>query len=576
MQLSNLRDFNASTLEFVADTQLTGTGSDPRSLATDTSNTAPVSYTGTRNYYIDPSSAGYSITTSAASIEEGETATFTIQPRGIADGTIIDYVVSGITNSDINTTTSSALTGSLTINAANDAHTLTFNTLRDNIVDSDIITVNIYATGTTMPSLAEASITVTNLLPLLSGTTANSGVIGATSMILNGIDSTLDLSQFPFGIITIGVNNYNFTSTPIRNADNTVTFTIRAAATAWSTGASYTIDPEAEAYNVTFSSTNINEGGTITATLNTRGVTDGTNVAFTLSNSTQFYNLPSTLEFTVNNNTATFEFTPLLDGVERTNIPQEVTLTLTPTMQTYNFGINNFSTPDNTGAFFGRSVDTIVARPFGNSVRATSTTIDLQFPRFVASGTTQWRTIIPATGTLRFGNGENTAEIAYTSWDRRFSDTPDTAGVQGQLRFQLATPVGYTVMAMLYGGNARGTLNFGTGSSAVNYDGNIKQATAIELDTLPGMGVTVPYGIAAVSTGNMATTNSASEGFNKVDIIFPEGAYGRESGFRNIPQQGTIRFQNQDDSTFTDLTYDSWDTTHVYSTRPFPTRASRL
>ena len=613
-----------------------------------------------------PTTQQYTLTSSATSIDEGQSVTFTLSTAsGVADGTVVNYTTSGIVASDL-AAGSSPLTGTLTTNTTTPP-TLTYNLAVDSRVDTDTITVtiedvtpartfvmhatggsgtinprNFYIesidgqttytggiynnvnfvdfqdstdasddfweflfangdlfsgtinvtleggtrTGTVGPILdiadwssngfranntfgsatnadlwsgtspeirreiVSASVTVNDVVPP-PATTANDGIVGDTTVIVSGIPSTFDLSAEygTFGTITINTNIYQYDTAPVRQSDNTVVFTIRSAPAAWSIGDTVELDTTTPLYRVTFDNTNINEGGIITATLNTKNVADGT-IPFTLNNNNEFFNLGTT-EFNLVNGTATFEFITLLDGAERT-ASQEVTLTLTATSQEFTFNINNFSNPDNTDTFFGRQSNTIVGF-FRSAQSRTSGSLNVILPRHLG-GLAHYMQAIPQSGTLTLG--ENIT-ATYTGFDEASSGSGDN---EGSYRFTGVSTISSADLEALYG--PRNT------STTVAYEGNIKTTTAVEINTNDGFGVNYPYGWTITNIGTQQTLSSTSEGFNTIDIVFPEGAYGRESGFRNIPQSGTLMIQRQDSSTIYTLTYDSWDTTRTFYSRP--------
>ena len=107
-----------------------------------------------------------SLNRSAASVNEGNSITFTVSTTDVADGTTVGYTVTGISSADLS---SGSLTGSITINS--DTGSVTFGIAADNLTEgSETLTITLAATDSAGDSTGSLSSTAvindTSLSPL--------------------------------------------------------------------------------------------------------------------------------------------------------------------------------------------------------------------------------------------------------------------------------------------------------------------------------------------------------------------------------------------------------------------------
>jgi hypothetical protein len=107
-----------------------------------------------------------SLNRSAASVNEGNSITFTVSTTDVADGTTVGYTVTGISSADLS---SGSLTGSITINS--DTGSVTFGIAADNLTEgSETLTITLAATDSAGDSTGSLSSTAvindTSLTPL--------------------------------------------------------------------------------------------------------------------------------------------------------------------------------------------------------------------------------------------------------------------------------------------------------------------------------------------------------------------------------------------------------------------------
>ena len=272
----------------------------------------------------DTSVAGtvsYTLSSSAAAVDEGDSVTITLTTTNVDDATTAAYTITGVTSADIG---GESLTGNFTVNSntanlvltlANDVTTEgpeTLNIALNNGEDNINITINDTSTAAA-PTFA------------LSGDVSAVNEGGTVSITLT-TTATDDATTVPYTITGVGADDLtagsitgNFTITS--NTD-TLVFTFAEDVTTEGTETmTLALDNGQDSINITVNDTSIapaatyalansansvNEGETLTITLTTENVADSTTVPYTITGV-----LPADIDdnlltgnFTVNSNTA--------------------------------------------------------------------------------------------------------------------------------------------------------------------------------------------------------------------------------------------------------------------------------
>lgn len=255
----------------------------------------------------------YTLSRSAASVNEGGSFTITLNTTQLADGTTVPYTITGIQAGDI----TQSLTGNFTVVGNTD--TLTFTTVADATTEGnqtftisaggDSISVVINDTslgpaysiagGFNVASVNEDG--STNVVLTVSGENVPNGTTVPYALSGTGITSNdISLSSLS-GSITMNSNigTLTFTATPDSFTEGTETLTATLSGTDSNgktvvaiPGGSLTdsvniLDtsqtPPSATYTLSRSATSVNEGGSFTITLNTTNVPAGTNVPYTIT-----------------------------------------------------------------------------------------------------------------------------------------------------------------------------------------------------------------------------------------------------------------------------------------------------
>jgi hypothetical protein len=264
----------------------------------------------------DTSVSTYSISSSASSVSEGSSITFTVTTTGVPDGTTLYYTCSNQSNisPDSGSFTINSNTGTFNISADQDIlidETDTFNvSVRTGSITGDVVVTSsdISITNTTSFSISvDASV---NEGESLTFDITSTGVPDGSVLYyyISGASST-DLSSLNGSFI---VNN-NTSSVTVNilqdfNADtDIITFEIRTApaGTAISTSSQVTINDSPYTLTITPASTvvyesTVNSTSTITFDISGTGIPDGTQIDYTYSgiNSNDISPFSGTVTFT--------------------------------------------------------------------------------------------------------------------------------------------------------------------------------------------------------------------------------------------------------------------------------------
>ena len=248
--------------------------------------------------------ATYSLSSSAASVNEGSSVTITLTTTNVVNGTSIGYIVSGIESGDI----SESLTGNFIVTG--NTATATFNITADattegaqtmllsliGVSESVSVTVNDTSITPLVPgyAVAPAAGNVDEGTALLFNVTT-SNVADATTLywsVTSASDFAVSTGSFT---ITSGASTFSVTPTADETTEGVETFTasIRTGSvggTIVATSSSVTINDVsttpgggAESYSLAASSTSLQEGEKTTFTLTTANVADATSVPYTIS-----------------------------------------------------------------------------------------------------------------------------------------------------------------------------------------------------------------------------------------------------------------------------------------------------
>jgi plastocyanin len=247
--------------------------------------------------------ATYSLSSSAASVNEGSSVTITLTTTNVANGTSVGYLISGIESGDI----SESLTGNFTVTG--NTATATFNITADATTEgaqtmllsligiSETVSVTINDTSTTPVVPGYAITPDANNVNEGSNLTFNvttTNVADATTLywtVTNDSDFATSNGSFT---ITSGAGSFTVTPTADETTEGAETFTasIRTGSvggTIVATSSSVTINDTsttpggAESYSLAASSSSLQEGEKTTFTLTTTNVADATDVPYTIT-----------------------------------------------------------------------------------------------------------------------------------------------------------------------------------------------------------------------------------------------------------------------------------------------------
>lgn len=250
---------NTGSLAITLENDLTTEGSETLTVTLDATDSAGTSTGGlsdnvtVNDTSLTPGPSYDSLTSSASSINEGSSVTFTVSTSNVIDGTTVGYTVSGISLSDLS---SGSLTGNITINSNTGDVSFT--------LDNDVTT--------------EGSETMTLTLAATDSASTATGSL-ARSVTVN------DTSQAPTPTYSVSpaANNvnegssltFNVTTTNVSNG-TTLYWTVTNAGDFGTSSGSFTINSDAGSFSVTPTADTTTEGAeTFQAQIRT-GSTSGT------------------------------------------------------------------------------------------------------------------------------------------------------------------------------------------------------------------------------------------------------------------------------------------------------------
>jgi len=277
----------------------------------------------------------YTLTSSTALVNEGSSVTFTLSTANVANGTVLPYVISGISSGDLS---SGSLTGSFTVfnDSASTSITLANDVLTEGTetatlstaVGSVTVTVNdtsrapTYSIGRSMSAVNEGS-SVTFTL--------------STQNVPNGTEVPYTISGISLADITSGsltgsftVNNNLATASFILAADALTegTETLTLSTSVGSVAVDVNDTSKNPTYAISRSIYNVNEGSSVTFTLSTTDVSNGTTIPYTISGISLSDLSSGSLSgnFTVSNNLATANVSLTADNL--TEGTEQITIAL--------------------------------------------------------------------------------------------------------------------------------------------------------------------------------------------------------------------------------------------------------
>ena len=278
--------------------------------------------------------ATYSLTRSSATVNEGDTVTFTLTTTNVTNGTTVPYTITGIQDADI----VGNLTGNFTVTS--NSATLAIETIADATTEgSETLTVTLDGLGVTLPVTVldtSESGDPTYTLSTSASTVNEGGTVTYTLVTQNVADST----NVPYTITGVSAadlvsgsltGNFAVNSNTAQVAiqivedsltEGTETLTLTLNNGADSAAVNITDTSLAPTYTLSSSVASVNEGSSFTITLNTTDVADATSIPYTVSgvSSADLSGGSLTGNFVIASGTATATFNLALDlateGVE--------------------------------------------------------------------------------------------------------------------------------------------------------------------------------------------------------------------------------------------------------------------
>ena len=305
-----------------------------------------------------PAAPTYALTTSSASVNEGQGFTITLSTTGVVSGTSIPYTITGVNSADISGT---ALTGAFTAGTglskafvvANDATTEgteTFTLTLDNGEASSSVTISDTSLDPAGPTYALArSTTSVNEGGTFTITLTTANVAAATSIpyTITGVTSAdIDGASLTGNFVVGSSESLAVTVTEDAATEGAETFAIaldngEASTTVLINDTSIDTTPT---YALSSNADAVNEGTNIIITLATTNVANGTTVAYTISGvtSADINSASLTGNFSINNNTSQLILQTTADAT--TEGAETLTIALDNGESTKNITINDTST----------------------------------------------------------------------------------------------------------------------------------------------------------------------------------------------------------------------------------------
>jgi len=250
---------NTGSLAITLENDLTTEGSETLTVTLDATDSAGTSTGGLSDSVTvndtsqTPGPSYDSLTSSASSINEGDTVTFTVSTSNVINGTTIGYTVSGISASDLS---SGSLTGDITINS--DTGSVSFT------LDNDVTT--------------EGNETLTLTLAATDSASTATGSLNRSVTIIDTSQAqtpTYDVSPAANNVNEGSSLTFNVTTTNVSNG-TTLYWTVTNAGDFGTSSGSFTINSDAGSFSVTPTADTTTEGAeTFQAQIRT-GSTSGT------------------------------------------------------------------------------------------------------------------------------------------------------------------------------------------------------------------------------------------------------------------------------------------------------------
>lgn len=332
----------------------------------------------------------YSLLASAISVNEGGTFTVTLTTTNVSDGTQIPYTITGVSSNDID---GESLTGNfnvllgtatLTINVAEDQLTEgpeTFTLSLDNVAESVSVSINdtsvtvtpTYALTASVPNVAEGDdVTITLTTEYVANDTNVAYLIsGVTSADISGraLSGNLVVQNNTASIIL------RISEDATTEGLETLVFSLVNGADSVSVTIADTSQAGGQAYNLSTSAEQVNEGQNFTITLDTLNIPDTTIVPYTITGVTSedINGAPTSGSFTIAGNTASVVITTTADSI--TEGDETFTLTLNNGADSISVLIKDTSLTPEAG--FVLSADSTSINE-GGSVTITLNTVNIQ------------------------------------------------------------------------------------------------------------------------------------------------------------------------------------------------------
>ena len=174
-------------------------------------------------------SISYGLVTSAASVNEGESFTITLNAENVADGTLIGYTITGVDASDIG---NAALTGTFEIGTT---ESIVYTATEDTFTDGpETFQMSIDGTDT----VVEVAIGDTSLSPIIpsytlgsSSTTVNEGGVFTITLSTSNVDNGTVLPYTISGVTGADIGGAALTGNFVVGTTDSLTFTATADAT---------------------------------------------------------------------------------------------------------------------------------------------------------------------------------------------------------------------------------------------------------------------------------------------------------------------------------------------------------
>lgn len=174
-------------------------------------------------------SISYGLVTSAASVNEGESFTITLNSENVADGTLIGYTITGVDSDDIG---NAALTGTFEIGTT---ESIVYTATEDTFTDGpETFQMSIDGTDT----VVEVAIGDTSLSPIIpsytlgsSSTTVNEGGVFTITLSTSNVDNGTVLPYTISGVTGADIGGAALTGNFVVGTTDSLTFTATADAT---------------------------------------------------------------------------------------------------------------------------------------------------------------------------------------------------------------------------------------------------------------------------------------------------------------------------------------------------------